>query len=202
MNSTSGRYSSHFLGWCITYIISVSSRTLFVLYVFPLVWGWYDMIKANSIPKPANNSFQSMEVNLTSLSEIIFLGTPCNLKILFMKIWATSLAELVDLIATKWATLCNFSIVFTIASCCLEGLGKTIINSIEITSHFHFKMGIRCNKPTRCFHSTFTWWHSMHLEMKSATSFFQIKPKIEFLNGCQSICVSWVTRIWLGMKLI
>ena len=38
------------------------------------------MLKFTFVPKSSNNPFQKLEVNLTSLSETIAFGNPCNLK--------------------------------------------------------------------------------------------------------------------------
>jgi hypothetical protein len=59
------------------------------------------VLNANCVPKPANKIFQKLEVNLASLSEIMVLGRPCNLKIYFIKTLATSMALKVDLIGIK-----------------------------------------------------------------------------------------------------
>ena len=64
-NSTSGRYSSHFLGWCITDILKMASRILFVLFVFPHVCEWYVTLNVNSVPKPSNYSFQNIKNELS-----------------------------------------------------------------------------------------------------------------------------------------
>ena len=66
------------------------------------------MLKFSFVPKYANKPFQKFEVNLTSLSETIAFGNPCNLKISFMKIFAMSLVLCVDFTGIKCASFVNF----------------------------------------------------------------------------------------------
>jgi len=90
------------------------------------------------MPKPANNSFQNMGVNIASLSDTIFFGTPCNLTTSQMNTFATFLSEKVDFIRMKCATFVNLSKKTRMESCCPTILEKLVIKSMEITSHFQF----------------------------------------------------------------
>ena len=67
---------------------------------------------------PANNSFQKVDVNFTSLSEITILGIPCSLKISFMNISAMFIALKVDFTGIKCADLLSLSITTMIESLC------------------------------------------------------------------------------------
>ena len=95
------------------------------------------MLKFSFVPKFANKLFQKLEVNLTSLSETIALGNPCNLKIYFMKIFAMSSVFYVDLTVIKCVSFVNLSTRTMMESCCLQVIGNPIMKSMEITSHFH-----------------------------------------------------------------
>jgi len=59
------------------------------------------MINVNYVPNPVDKLLQKLEVNLASLSEIIVLGKPCNLKISFIKKLTTYIALKVDFIGIK-----------------------------------------------------------------------------------------------------
>lgn len=72
------RNSSNFLGWCITYILNISSNILFTLFVWQFVWGCKEVLKDTWVPKPSNKFFQNFEVILESLFDIILLGSTCN----------------------------------------------------------------------------------------------------------------------------
>jgi hypothetical protein len=55
------------------------------------------MLKTNYVPKPATKIFQKLEVNLETLSQIMVLGKPCNMKISFMKMLEMYMDLKVDL---------------------------------------------------------------------------------------------------------
>jgi hypothetical protein len=105
---------------------------------------------------PANNSFQKADVNFTSLSEITILGIPCILKIYFMNISAMFIALKVDFIRIKCADLLSLSITTMIESFCFLFLGKLVIKSSDIVSHFHSGTGNGCNRPVGCWCSALT----------------------------------------------
>jgi len=153
-NSTKSRKSSHILGWWIPYTLSMYSNTFFSILVHPLIWGWYIVPNANFIPRLTKNTLQNFDVNLTSLFDNIFLVTPYNMINYFMKIWAISIALLLNLIIIKWVILAcplyNYVIFF------LDVHGNLMVNSIEMYSHFHSGMGIGCNSPIGFIHSNFT----------------------------------------------
>src|SRR5713101_2145119 len=108
------------------------------------------MMKFNFLPKSTNNPFQKLEVNLTSLSKTIAFGNPCNLKISFMKIFAMSSVLCVDLTGIKCDAFVNLSTTTLIELSCLQYIGKCVMKSMEITSHFHSVTGKGCNKPVGC----------------------------------------------------
>lgn len=152
-------------------------------------------------PKSTNSSFQNLEVNLLSLLEMIFLGTPCNLVISQMKIFDISLAELVNLTATKCTTLLNLSITPMIVSCCLNVLGNPVTKSMDITSHFHSKMGIGCNNLVGfAFNLYLLAFHAFC--NKFYYFFLQIRPIVKLFDGCEGLLISWMARIWFGMELL
>ena len=98
------------------------------------------------VPKSANIPFQKLEVN--SLSEIFALGNLCNLKISFMKFFVMALALYVDLTDVKFYAFVNLSTTTMMESCCLIVIGNPVIESMEMTSHFHSGIGKGCNKPS------------------------------------------------------
>ena len=100
--------------------------------------------------KYANNPYQKLELNLTSLSETIVLGNPCNLKISFMKMFAMSSVLCIDFTGIKCASFINFSTTTMIESCCLQVIDNLVMKSMEITSHLHSGTGKGCNKPAGC----------------------------------------------------
>jgi hypothetical protein len=183
VKSTKGRYSFDCLVWCITCILRMSSNTLFTLSFWPSIWGWWAVLNANSVPKPANKLFQKLGVNLASRSETMVLGRPCNLKIYFIKKLATPMVLKVDLIGMKWATLLKLSTTTMIASCFFIVFGKLVTNSMEIFSHFHYGICKGCHSPVGCLCSTFTCWHSKHFIMYSIMSYFIFGKVKSFLNN-------------------
>jgi hypothetical protein len=66
----------------------------------------------------ANNYFQKIDVNFTSLYEITILGILCSLKFSFMNILAMLIALKVDFIGIKCANLLILSITTIIESLC------------------------------------------------------------------------------------
>lgn len=64
-NSTSGRYSSQFFFWCITYILNMSSNILMTPLICSSVYGWYAVMKASFMPKPTNKWFQNFDSDKT-----------------------------------------------------------------------------------------------------------------------------------------
>ena len=61
------------------------------------------------MPKALNKAFQKFPINFASLSEISILGTPCNLKIFFIKISTILIALYVDFNGIKWNALLSLS---------------------------------------------------------------------------------------------
>jgi len=104
------------------------------------------------MPKPTNNSFQKLEVNFVSMSDITFFGTPCNMTPSRMNNYATLLAENVDFIGMKCATFVNLTTITMMESCCLTLLKKPVIMYMEMTSHFNSRIKIICRSPTGCLH--------------------------------------------------
>jgi len=86
------------------------------------------------MPKPFNKAFQKFPINFASLSQISILGTPCNLKISFIKISAILIALYVDFNGIKWDALLSLATTTMIESFCLTILGNPIMKSILIIS--------------------------------------------------------------------
>ena len=107
-----------------------------------------------------------------SQSEIMALGSPCNLNISFINIHAISLALLVDLNGMKCVALVNLSTITMMESCCLGVVGKYVIKSIKITFHFHYGMGKGYINPAICWFSSFTCWHFFHHDIYVVMSLF------------------------------
>src|SRR6266481_3808655 len=59
--------------------------------VAPSICGWNTVDIRSLVPISQCNSFQNLEVNFESLSDMIELGTPCSLTISLRKSHATSL---------------------------------------------------------------------------------------------------------------
>lgn len=106
--------------------------------------------------KPLNNAFQNLEVIFTSLSDIIFFETPCNLTTSQINTFATSLAGNVDLTEMKCATFVNLSKVTMMESCYLIICDKIAMKFMELTSHFHSGITVVCSNPSIFLHSAFT----------------------------------------------
>ena len=130
-------------------------------------------VKSNSLPKPTKNSFQNLEVNFASLSDINFFRTPCNMTMSLINTYATSLVEYVVLNGMKFSTFVNLSTTTIKKSCCLYILGKIVMKSMEMTSHFHYGIKIRCSNRNRCLHSALTIYQSKHMATNPTTSLFR-----------------------------
>jgi len=107
-------------------------------------------MKAKFVLKPANNSFQNLEVNFTSISNTIFFGTPCKVTTSMMNTYSTSLLENVDFIGMKCVILVNFSTMTMMESCYFTIFDNPVMKIVEITSHFHSQIKIGCNSPPGC----------------------------------------------------
>jgi hypothetical protein len=81
-----------------------------------------------------------------SLSEITILGIPCSLKLYFMNISAMLIDLKVDFTEIKCADLLSLLITTMIESFCFLFLGKPIIKSSDMVSHFHSGTGNGCNR--------------------------------------------------------
>jgi hypothetical protein len=114
------------------------------------------VLKFKLVFNPANNYFQEADVNFMSLSEITILGIPCSLKFSFMNILAMLIALKVDFTGKKCADLLSLSTTTINESLCFWFLGKPIIKSSDIVSHFHFGTGKGCNRPSGCWCLAFT----------------------------------------------
>lgn len=151
----------------------MSSNILLALFICPSICGWLVILKVGFVPKPANNSFQNLEVSFASLFDTIFFGTPCNLTTSLMNTYAMSLAEKVDLTGMKCATFVNLSTITIMESCYIIVFGKLVMKCMEMTSHFHSRISIGCSSSPGCLHFAFTCWQSEHRAMNSATSLFK-----------------------------
>ena len=67
-----------------------------------------------------------------------------------------------------------------IESCCLKFLGRPVIKSILIVSHFHSRMGSGYNNPAWCWCSALTCRHSRQWA-KYSTTFFMFHQNKSFL---------------------
>jgi trehalose utilization protein len=88
-----------------------------------------------------------LETNCGPLSEIIVFGTPCRLSILSRYILASFTVEYFVFTGKKCANLVNQSIMTQIESKFLDVVGKLVIKSMPISSHFQDGMGNGCNIP-------------------------------------------------------
>ena len=122
------------------------------------------MLNSNLVSSPAIQDFQKLEVNFVSLSDMISLGIPCSLNISFMNTLAMSIALQVNFL--------NLSTTTMIVSLCLVDVGNLVMKSMEMVSHFHYKIGRGCNNPVGCWCSSLTCWHSINLAKYLAMSFF------------------------------
>jgi hypothetical protein len=163
VNSTNiTTYSDH-LSWSITYIRSIYSKIWFFLLVFPYVSGWYVVLKFNYVPKSSWKLVHKFPVNTDPQSDIIFLGTPCNIIILLTKILAMSSAWHVVWTRIKCALFVKVSTTTKIESCLLAVNGNQIIKSIDKTSHFDSWIICGYRNTTVCLCSTFICWHWRHI---------------------------------------
>jgi len=108
------------------------------------------VLKFRLVFNPANNSFQNIDVNLTSLSKITILWIPCNLNISFINISMMLIDLLEDFRGIKCVDLLILSITTIIESLCILVLGKLVIKSSEIVSHFHSGIGRGYSRSAGC----------------------------------------------------
>jgi len=106
------------------------------------------LVKANFVPKLANNFFQNLEVKFASLSYTIFFGTPFDLIISLMKTFATCFFEYIDSTRMKCATFVNSSTMIMMGSCCLYVHGNDLPLPLWNQNWLYSPLG--------CLHSTFT----------------------------------------------
>lgn len=135
------------------------------------------------MPKPANNAFKKLELNFTSLFDIIFFGTPCNLFTYLMKTYDTLLAENVDFTRMKCTTFVNLSTMIMMESCCFTIHRKPAMKSMEITSHFHSRIVISCSNPPRFLLSL----HMLTIKTPSDKCYYislQVQPIVKYLHCC------------------
>ena len=127
-------------------------------------------------------------MNFTSLSEITTFGTPCNQNISFKNMPVISAALCVDFTGMKCAYFLNLSTTTMMESCCLCVLGKPVIKTRDIISHFHSGTCKGCSKLAGCLCYVLTCWHSKLLERYSTKSKFKPGQKICFLI---SVIIFW-----------
>jgi len=168
------------VGQSITYICNISSTDWFVLLVWPLVWGWYVVLKLSWVSISLNKVFQKLKVTFVSMFEMIFLGKPCILKISFMKISTMFMALWVDFTVIKCASLKSLYTTTIIESFCFLVIVNHVMKSILITSDFHSGMDIGYNNPAGWWCSTLTSWNSRHLSKYLTTSVFILDQKYSF----------------------
>jgi hypothetical protein len=56
----------------------------------------------------------------------------------------------------------------------LADVGNPVMKSMEMVSHFHYRIGRGCNNPVGCRCSALTYWHSTDLAKYSAMSLFNL----------------------------
>ena len=164
------------------YIHNISFKIWSVLSIWPLVWGWYTILKLNWVSYPSNKSFQKLEVRFVSLSDITIFGIPYNLKIYFINISTMLMDLMVYLTSMKCVPLVNLSSTTIIESFCLLVLGKPMMKSMVITSHFHSRIGKGCKSTIGCWCWTLIYWHSMYLAKCYGASNFMLGQWYSFLN--------------------
>jgi hypothetical protein len=96
------------------------------------------VLKFNYMPSSSKGLFQKFKVSFVFLSEMIALCIMCNLNTYFINIYAMSVALFMDLTQLKLSTLVNLSTTMIMESCCLKVLGRLVIKSTVINSHFYF----------------------------------------------------------------
>ena len=79
MTSTRDKYSSYLPPTSSIHVVTKSSKVWMVLSVCPSVCGWNAMLNFNSIPIAFWILGHNLDMNLGSRSNIIDIGTPCNL---------------------------------------------------------------------------------------------------------------------------
>ena len=85
--------------------LSTSLRVCIICSLYHLVWGCELVLNSNLVPNPVYNSFQNIEMNLTSWSSTIDTGTLCNHTISFKYNLASFFTGLVVLADKKWTYL-------------------------------------------------------------------------------------------------
>ena len=81
--------------------------------------------------------------------------------------------------------------VTQIEKCGLGVLGRPMMKSILMISHFHFISSIIWSKPLGLWCCAFTWWQFEHLETNSAMPFFVTSNQYTYLK-------SWYIFMELG----
>ena len=78
------------------------------------------MLKCNRVPMASYKLDQNLDVNMGSRSEIIDIGTPCNLTISSTYNWANLFNESSLLTGRKCVDIVSLSTITHMASCCLQ----------------------------------------------------------------------------------
>lgn len=131
-NSAWGKNLSHCLGWVPANNLSKFPKFQLTTSVCPC--GWQVVLKFKDVSSLTHNSFQKLNRNLVSLSEVIYLETPCSLTTSLKNRFATWLASCVFLRAMKWIILENISTTTNMASNPLCVLGSPVMKSMEISN--------------------------------------------------------------------
>lgn len=130
-------------------------------------------------------------MKILSLSEIIVLGSPCNLTTLSMIALATVGAVNGCFRGMKWPYLVNLSTTTRIAL--LESdIGNPSMKSIEMSCQAPWGMGNGCKRPAGWESSCLAYWQTRHCCTKLSTSC--LKP-FQW-NSCFSLWYVALTPEW------
>ena len=149
------------------------------------------MLKFNFVPKSANNPFQKLEVKLTSQSETIAFGNPCNLKISFMKIFAMSSVLCEDFTSVKCVAFVNLSTTTMLSPSHWQSCNKIHGNNFPFPLRNWQRLQQACwMLMLNLYLLTFNTPQKLlsHIPLHSW-------PKV-LLSGCSNcLLISWVSRI-------
>ena len=110
------------------------------------------MLGVKFFPTILKSSFQNALKHLLSLSLTMLLGSPCNLKTYLNNSSSTCLAGKV-VVKKKWENLLSLSTTTNIQSL-QSTLGKPVMKSMEMISHFCSWRGNGCKSPVQWVCST------------------------------------------------
>lgn len=148
-NFAYGRNLSHCLGWLLANNLNKFPKLLLTTFVCPSDLG-DSLIGCAEIQWGVHSSFQKIDRNFVSLSEVILLGTPCIRTTSLKNKFATRFVSKVFLQAMKWAIFENLSTTTNMESQPFWILGSPLIKSMDTSTHGFSSVGKGIYNPVFC----------------------------------------------------